>query len=144
MAAQPEPIGLDLSRTGRLLSRAFDHELTAAGGSLPVWLVVLALTRGDHAMQRDIAAAIGIEEATLTHHLHRMDVAGLVTRRRTPENRRSQVVELTAEGHELFRTLLTAVVGFDRRLCRGFDKDELDTLRGFLARLRANIAAEEG
>lgn len=137
---QPAPIGLDVSRTGRLLSRAFDEELNAAGGSLPVWLVLTALKRGDHAMQREIADAIGIEGATLTHHLNRMESAGLVTRRRTPENRRSQVVELTDEGHRLFARLLDAVLRFDRRLCQGFRGEELDTLRGLLARLRANAA----
>lgn len=129
-----------MSRTGRLISRVFDDELSAAGGSLPAWLVLLALTRGDHTMQRDIASAIGIEGATLTHHLNRMESAGLVTRRRTPENRRSQVVELTGDGRQLFSTLLGAVVGFDRRLTQGFRQDELDTLRGFLERLRANVA----
>jgi MarR family transcriptional regulator for hemolysin len=136
-----EPIGLELSRTGRLLSRAFDDVLTAAGGSLPVWLVVVALKQGEHSMQRDIADAVGIEGATLTHHLNRMESAGLVRRRRLPENRRSQVVELTAEGERLFASLLTAVVEFDRRLREGLGDDEIATLRTLLARVRTNIVA---
>lgn len=136
----PEPIGLDVSRTGRLLSRAFDDALTAAGGSLPAWLVVMSLKRADHTMQRDIAAAIGIEGATLTHHLNRMEATGLVRRRRLPENRRSQLVELTDDGDQLFSSLLATVVAFDERLCEGFDEQELTTLRNLLGRLRANIA----
>jgi MarR family transcriptional regulator for hemolysin len=136
---QPEPIGLVVSRTGRLLSRTFDDVLSAAGGSLPVWLVVTAIKRGDHTMQRDIASAIGIEDATLTHHLNRMEAAGLITRRRIPENRRSQLVELTGEGDKLFSKLLAAVVTFDRRLCDGFDDDDLTELRSLLGRLRANL-----
>jgi len=136
---QPEPIGLDVSRTGRLLSRAFDDELIAAGGSLPMWLIALTLKSGDHTMQRDIANAIGIEGATLTHHLGRMESAGLVVRRRLPGNRRSQVVELTEEGERLFSSLLSTVVAFDQRLCDGLDEGELDTLRDLLGRLRANI-----
>ena len=136
---QPEPIGLDVSRTGRLLSRAFDDELIAAGGSLPMWLIALTLKSGDHTMQRDIANAIGIEGATLTHHLGRMESAGLVVRRRLPGNRRSQVVELTEEGERLFSSLLSTVVAFDQRLCDGLDEGELGTLRDLLGRLRANI-----
>jgi MarR family transcriptional regulator for hemolysin len=142
VATQPEPVGLEVSRTGRLLSRAFDDELARAGGSLPVWLIVLALVRDDHTMQRDIASAVGIEGATLTHHLNRMETSGLVTRRRTPENRRSQLVELTDDGKELFAALLDAVVGFDARLCQGFTKKELAALRGFLERLRTNIGTD--
>ncbi len=82
MRPQAVPIGLDVSRTGRLLSRAFNDTLVAAGGSLPQWLVLTALKQGDHAMQRDVADAIGIEGATLTHHLNRMEDDGYVRRER--------------------------------------------------------------
>jgi len=37
------PIGLKLNRTARIVGRAFDQALTEAGGSLPVWLVLLNL-----------------------------------------------------------------------------------------------------
>jgi MarR family transcriptional regulator for hemolysin len=134
-----EPIGLDLTRTGRLLSRAFDDELVAVGASLPVWLVLTALKRGDHGMQRELAAAVGIDDATLTHHLRRMEADGLVARHRAPDDRRNQVVELTAAGDELFRRLLGVVTAFDRRLRAGFDAEELEALRSFLARLRQNV-----
>jgi MarR family transcriptional regulator for hemolysin len=136
-----EPIGLEVTRTGRLLNRAFDDALVAAGGSLPVWLIVTALKRADHTMQRDIAAAIGIEDATLTHHLNRMENAGLIARRRAPENRRIQLVGLTAEGEALFTQLLATVLAFDERIRDGFTGDELDALRGLLQRLRTNVSA---
>lgn len=145
LSVQPttEPIGLDVSSTGRLLSRAFNDALVAAGGSLPQWLVVTALKRGDHTMQRDIAAAIGIEGATLTHHLNRMEAEGLVRRARVASDRRNQVVALTPAGEELFRTLLAAVVAFDAQLRAGFSDRELSTMRRMLARLRANASAPE-
>src|SRR5580704_18594144 len=93
-----EPIGLDVSRTGRLLSARFNDVLADAGGSLPQWLIMTALKRGDHTMQRDIAAAIGIEGATLTHHLNRMETDGLVRRERVAGDHRAQVVTLTPAG----------------------------------------------
>ena len=37
------PIGLQLDQAARLLSRAFDDAFADAGGSLPVWLVLLNL-----------------------------------------------------------------------------------------------------
>ncbi|MGH2688108.1 MAG: hypothetical protein ACRDKW_04780 [Actinomycetota bacterium] len=58
---QTEPIGLELARTARLDSRAFDEALGAAGGSLPMWLVLLTLKAGHHGTQRSLAAADGIE-----------------------------------------------------------------------------------
>jgi len=136
-----EPIGLEVNRTGRLLSKAFDDALAAAGGSLPAWLIVTALKRGDHTMQRDIAAAIGIEDATLTHHLGRMEKAGLIARHRTPENRRSQIVTLTPDGDAFFGRMLQTVVAFDERLRGDLTEAELEVLRGLLGRLRENVNA---
>jgi MarR family transcriptional regulator, transcriptional regulator for hemolysin len=139
MRPRHNPIGLDVSRTGRLLHRAFDEQLVAAGCSLPVWLILIALKGGDHTMQRDLATSIGIEDATLTHHLNRMARDGLIERHRDPANRRNQVVTLTDSGETLFGSLLTTVTAFDRRVRAGFSATELDTLRQLLARLRTNL-----
>ena len=141
MPASPEPIGLEIARTGRALSREFNEALTAAGGSLPQWLVLITLKQGDHRMQRDIAAAIGIEGATLTHHLHRMEADGFIRRQRGAGDRRSQLVELTPAGEQLFTRLLGAVIEFDDRLRRGISDRELAALRRTLERLRTNAAS---
>lgn len=133
-----EPIGLELSRTAKLVSRAFDDALAAAGGSLPVWLVLVTVKAQSAAPQRRLAEAAGIEGATLTHHLNRLEAAGLVTRRRDPDNRRVQHVALTDDGQAAFFRLLEVVTTFDRRLRAGFDEHELATLRALLGRLREN------
>jgi MarR family transcriptional regulator for hemolysin len=135
------PIGLEVARTGRVISRAFDDALAGVGGSLPVWLVLTTVKRADHTRQRDIAGAIGLEDATLTHHLHRMERDGLISRRRDPANRRNQVVALTADGEALFERLLATVIEFDTRLRRGLRAAELDQLRTLLERLRGNAVA---
>lgn len=132
------PIGLEVARTGRVLHRAFNEALEATGGSLPMWLIVTTLKRADHPKQRDIAAAVGLEGATLTHHLNRMERDGLVSRHREPGNRRNQVVALTPEGEQLFERMLSTVIAFDRRLRRGLTETELDGLADLLDRLRAN------
>ncbi len=136
-----EPIGLQLTRTAKVLSRAFDDALVEAGGSLPTWLVLVSLKAQPHGMQRELAEAVGVEGPTLTHHLNRMETAGLATRTRDPENRRVHRVELTAAGDAMFRRLLQAVQAFDRRLRAGLTADEIVTLSGMLGRLRDNVAA---
>jgi len=136
-----EPIGLEVTRTGRLLSRAFDDTLVAVGGSLPVWLVMTTVKGSPHTRQRDIADAIGLEDATLTHHLHRMERDGLISRHRDPANRRNQVVILTTDGEALFQRMLATVIDFDVRLRRGLRATDVEQLRTLLDRLRANVAA---
>jgi MarR family transcriptional regulator, transcriptional regulator for hemolysin len=138
-----EPIGLLLTRTAKVVSRAFDEGLTEAGGSLPAWLVLVSLEGQAHGAQREIAEAVGVEGPTLTHHLNRMEAAGLVTRRRDPDNRRAHRVELTDAGEAAFRRLLQTVAAFDARLRAGLADRELTALRGLLERLHTNVAGPD-
>jgi MarR family transcriptional regulator, transcriptional regulator for hemolysin len=140
----PVPIGLRLNQAARAVGRAFDEALAEAGGSLPVWLILLNLTISRPGTQRELAEAVGIREATLTHHLNAMDADGLITRTRDAANRRVQVVTLTEKGEQAFHALRGAAVAFDTRLRTGLDDADLATLTTLLARLSANVAAPAG
>jgi MarR family transcriptional regulator for hemolysin len=129
-----------LTRAAKTLSRSFDAALAERGASLATWLVLVSLTDEEHGSQRSIAADLGIEGPTLTHHLNRMEADGLVTRTRDPRNRRAHLVVLTDDGRAEFQSLLGTVVGFDERLRAGFSDAELATLRALLHRLAANAA----
>src|SRR2546429_6824588 len=135
-----QPLGLHLTRVSRTVSRAFDETLAEAGGSLPVWLVLISRKSRQLASQRELAEAVGIQGATLTHHLNTMESAGLVTRRRDPANRRLHLVELTPAGDALFVRLRDAATAFDRRLRAGLSESELGQLENLLTRLRDNAA----
>jgi MarR family transcriptional regulator for hemolysin len=140
-APQTPPIGLHLAAAARTVSRAFDDALGEAGGSMPVWLVLLNLKiRGQVANQRELAAAVGIREATLTHHLNAMESDGLLTRRRDPANRRVHLVEVTEAGETAFARLRDAALAFDRRLRRGVSAEELSAFEDVLSRLAGNVA----
>ena len=132
------PIGLRLSQAARTVSRAFDEALEGAGGTLPVWLILLNLKIRKPGNQRELAGAVGIREATLTHHLNAMAARGLVTRTRDPVNRRIQVVELTEAGEAAFLRLQQAAIDFDTRLRAGLADADLDHLGDLLGQLAAN------
>ena len=137
----PVPIGLRLNQASRAVERAFDDALAEAGGTLPVWLILLNLKIRRPGTQRELAEAVGIREATLTHHLNAMDAAGLITRTRDTANRRIQIVALTEEGEQAFLRLREAAVAFDARLRTGVAEAEIATLTTLLIRLTANVAA---
>ena len=139
-----EPIGLAVSRTAKAVTRAFDAELGASGGSLAGWVVLASLKGGLHQSQREIAEEVGVEGPTLTHHLNRMEAAGLVTRVRDPRNRRVHQVGLTPLGEQDFHALLGVVRDFDQRLRDGFTERELATLRRLLQRLVDNATHDHG
>jgi MarR family transcriptional regulator for hemolysin len=134
------PIGLELARTAKSVSRAFDASLAAAGGSTPVWLILISLKTERRPNQRALAEAVGIQDATLTHHLNAMEADGLLTRRRDPSNRRVHNVELTERGEALFEQLRAAATAFDRRLRADIPDEDIEQLRGILARLRAAVS----
>ena len=138
------PTGLRLSQTARAVSRAFDEALEQAGGTLPVWLILLNLKihRPEH--QRALAEAVGVRDATLTHHLNAMEKNGLITRRRDPDNRRIHVVELTAAGEEAFLRLRQAAIAFDERLNSGLSETDASALSDLLGRLAANVGGAQG
>jgi len=132
------PIGLHLARTAKAVSRAFDAALAAAGGTVPIWLILIGVKSGRAANQRALAGFVGVEGATLTHHLNAMEAQGLLTRQRDPANRRAHMVELTPKGEQMFGALRHAATGFDRRLREGFDQPALEELARTLDRMRAN------
>ncbi|MEA3019501.1 MAG: MarR family transcriptional regulator, transcriptional regulator for hemolysin [Actinomycetota bacterium] len=139
-----EPIGFQLARTAKIVSRAFDDALVEAGGSRPTWLVLASLKARPEGMQRELAAVAGIEGPTLTHHLNRMENDGLVRRSRDPQNRRAHRVELTEDGDATFVRLRRSVAAFDRRLRKGLSDVEIALLAELLARLRLNVGVEGG
>lgn len=137
------PIGLTLTRTSKAVSRAFDARLAAAGGSLPIWLVLLSLRTRQLGNQRELAAAVGIQGATLTHHLNAMENDGLITRRRDPANRRIHIVETTEAGDALFLRLRDAAVEHDGKMRAGLSPEEIATLGELLDRMYDNVGAAE-
>jgi MarR family transcriptional regulator, transcriptional regulator for hemolysin len=137
------PIGLRLAQAARVVERAFDEALGEAGGTLPVWLIMLNLKTRKPANQRELAEAVGVREATLTHHLNAMDSRGLVTRTRDAANRRVQVVTLTEAGEAAFVRLRDTAIAFDAKLRAGLADADLATLSTLLSHLAANVGAAE-
>ena len=137
------PIGLRLSQVARIVSRAFDEALDGAGGTFPVWLILLNLKIYKPANQRQLAEKVGVREATLTHHLNAMDASGLVTRTRDAANRRVHVVALTDAGEAAFLRMQQAAIAFDARLRAGLADADLDHLSDLLGRMAASVGGTD-
>ena len=133
------PIGLQLARSAKAVSRAFSDALAEVGGSVPTWLILSRLQGQEWPAQLELARALDIEGPTLTRHVDGLEQAGLVMRTRDPTNRRAVRVELTDAGKARHAELRQAVIAFDRRLRSGLSEAELQELRGLLTRLEQNV-----
>jgi DNA-binding MarR family transcriptional regulator len=65
------------------------------------YVVLVVLWETDNQPVTQIGERLGLETNTLTPLLKRMESAGLVTRRRNPEDERQVIVALTAAGKKL-------------------------------------------
>jgi MarR family transcriptional regulator, transcriptional regulator for hemolysin len=133
------PLGLELTRTARTVGQAFEHAMAEAGGSAATWQVLVLIRARQWGQQSEMAAAIGISGATLTHHLNALERQGLVRRWREEANRRVQRVELTAEGVATFDRLRSVAQAHDERLRATLAPGEAEQLGALLAKLRAAV-----
>jgi MarR family transcriptional regulator for hemolysin len=136
------PIGLRLTRTARTVAQAFERAMAQAGGSAATWQVLLLVRTQDAATpptQSAMAKAMGITAATLTHHLNALERQGLVRRWREPDDRRTQRVELTDQGSELFERLREVAVAHDARLRSRLSDAEAEQLASLLDRLAGGL-----
>ncbi len=133
------PIGLNLARTARVVGQAFDRALAESGGSAATWQVLLLVRSGQWGQQSEMAAAMGVTSATLTHHLNSLERQGLVRRWREDSNRRVQRVELTEDGVARFDRMREVAMRHDARLRAVLSEDELAALAGLLDRLRTAV-----
>ena len=137
------PIGLQLTRTARAATHAFERAMAAAGGSVPTWQVLLLVRSRQWGSQSELAQAMGVTQATLTHHLNALERDGLVRRWREPGDRRSQQVELTQDGEAAFNRLRGVAVAHDKRLRSILSDDEADRLGTLLDKLRTGLGEEQ-
>jgi MarR family transcriptional regulator, transcriptional regulator for hemolysin len=134
------PIGLRLARAARVVSQAFDRSLAEAGGSVAVWQILVLVRAQQWGTQSQMAEAMGITGATLTHHLNALERQGLVRRWHEDDNRRSRQVALTASGEELFSRLREVAQRHDERLRAQLSADELQRLAELLDRVQEGAA----
>jgi DNA-binding MarR family transcriptional regulator len=113
--------------------------LEPLGLTHPQYLVMLALWSEDARSAGNLAAALALEPATLSPLLKRLEVAGLVARRRSAEDERVLVVELTEAGRELRGEAEKIPQRILSRL--GMDPSELAALRSALHAITAATAA---
>jgi len=134
------PIGLRVARAARVITQAFDRALAQAGGSAAVWQVLVLVRSRQWGTQSEMAEAMGVTAATLTHHLNAMEAQGLVRRWREAREPARTARGVTAEGIALFDRLRDVVSANDRRLRSGLTDDEVEQLAALPDRLRAGVA----
>jgi DNA-binding MarR family transcriptional regulator len=101
----------------------------------------MELWQGDGRTQAELAEALAVEPPTITKMLQRMEVAGLVQRRPHPEDRRAQLVFLTARGKRLQQKVDRLWAQLASRAVAGMSDRQQSTLRSMLGTVTENLSA---
>ncbi|MBY6364046.1 MarR family winged helix-turn-helix transcriptional regulator [Rhodococcoides corynebacterioides] len=102
-----DPLALDrqvcfaLAVTNRAVLGVYRPVLEPLGLTHPQYLVMLALWERSPRSAGDIARTLCLDPASATPLLKRLEARGLLTRRRSEDDERRLVVELTAAGQAL-------------------------------------------
>ncbi|WP_026872983.1 MarR family winged helix-turn-helix transcriptional regulator [Inquilinus limosus] len=97
-----QQICFTLYRTSMAINRTYKPMLDEMGITYPQYLVLNVLGEGDGRTIGAIAARLSLESSTITPLVKRMEAAGLVSRRRSPDSEREVQVRLTEAGRQLF------------------------------------------
>lgn len=85
----------------RLITREYQPLLDRLGITYPQYLVLMILWEEDGVPVNDIAKKLILNTNTITPLLKRMEKDGIVKRKRSAEDERKVIVQLTAKGRDL-------------------------------------------
>ncbi|HEV2583122.1 MAG TPA: MarR family transcriptional regulator [Ktedonobacteraceae bacterium] len=85
----------------------------------------------------------GVDAATITGIVTRLEQSGLVERRHDRKDRRQVYVFLTSEGSDIMRYLPDVAAALTGTLMKGFTQDEQQDLIAKLQQILANLSAVE-
>lgn len=135
-----ETLPFEIGETAHALRRAFDRRAATLGVTRAQWKVLFRLSRQPGLRQIELADILDVEPITLSRIIDRLAEAGLVERRTDPADRRAWRLELTAKAQPLIAKLRTLAEELMDEAFAGLTSEELELMRGKLAKIRANIA----
>ena len=104
---KPQKLSLDsqlcfsLYAASMAVNRTYKPLLDQLGLTYPQYLVLSTLGEQDELAVSAIADRLSLESSTITPLVKRLESAGLLTRRRNPQDERQVIVRLTAKGRAL-------------------------------------------
>ena len=124
----------------RMLERVTGQQLRDEFGiSLAQWRLMAHLARLGRCSASDISAVAYVDRAEVSRTVASLEVRGLLVRLLNPRNRRSRLLELSAQGRELHDRVLRHRRTFFDEMTSEIAPDELAMLGDLLLRLALRL-----
>lgn len=119
---------------GRALREAVEVEPGVIGVLLIVWL-------NPGMSQRDLAASVVLKKSSVTALVKKLEAAGLLERNRVNDDRRTNALTLTGEGHALVARVRALSEAAQDQLFAGISVSDRDTFFRVAVELMHRLAA---
>lgn len=133
--------GYQARATHRAFDRLLQRHLSPHGIPNGFWYVLRVLWRQEGMTQRELADAVNLAESSNVLVLERMEKAGLVRRRRDPEDRRRVRVRLTARARRLESQLLPVAQAINGLAAQGLTAEQLNAFLEVGRAMQENLRA---
>jgi len=115
-----------------------DPELAELEISGPQYVILSLLAQGRVDSASQLCKDISYDGGAMTRMIDRLEAKGLILRRRCPEDRRLNRLELTEAGREAVPKLRACSVRILNHFLRGFSKADARQLEAYLTRMLEN------
>jgi DNA-binding MarR family transcriptional regulator len=133
----------EIGETSRMMRRYYDRRASALGVTSAQWRLLLRLSREPGLKQVELAERLDVEPITACRIVDRLEEAGLVERQRDPDDRRAWRLVLTAKAEPILNRLRALAEEMSGEAFAGMSIEEVDAMRGKLARIRENVCRAE-
>ena len=124
-----------LNRLGVRMGNLFAKRIASLGLTVPMYRVLAALLeRGDRKLN-ELSAATTVELSTMSRLVGQMASAGLLTRRRLPNDERTVQINLTPDGRALAEQVRAEAMQYEHVAVSVLNPGEVDKFRSSLKRI---------
>ncbi len=131
----PKLVGFQLRMAQIAMFRDFANGLSEFDITPGLFGVLVVIEANPDLKQSDLARAVRLDRSTVVTIVDNLERRQLVVRRASATDRRSNALQLTAEGQKLLRTLKRRVAEHEKRLVAGLTSEERTTLVTLLAKV---------
>ena len=133
-------MGFVVNTTAKAFQRSFDIELRKnAGVSLSQWRVVGALVLQPGLTQKEIAAKVGVEGATLVPIIDKMEKEGLLKRKLDSSDRRINRIYLTTKADSLWESMIECALRIRKSSTKNISESDIQVTLETLRKISKNL-----
>ncbi len=140
LAEQPNGTYNTIIATYKTMQRSISAMLAEEGLTQPQFYALRVIAKNGPMPMKGISDEMLVTPANVTGIVDRLESKGLIRRTAGPVDRRTNIIELTAEGRAVQERVAARYSASMQRALRAFTTDEQKTLRYLLVKLRKEMS----